>query len=106
MTAEQDKAVRGFYKTKLLVMNIGETYTTGPTEAAFVVNEMIKPASVIPSHANEPTTLGGKVHAGTRTAAFQKALKIPMHVPLSGKTMSFDGGGTCFRATDTVQIDD
>ena len=95
MTAEQDKVVRGFYHANLVVMNIGDTYTTGPKEAAFVINEMIKPASVIPSHANEPATKGGKVRAGTRTAIFQKAVKVPVHIPLSGKTMSFNGAGVC-----------
>jgi hypothetical protein len=24
-----------------------------------------------------------------------KAVKVPVHVPLSGKTMAFDGGGKC-----------
>ena len=95
MTAEPDKVVRGFYHANLAVMNIGDTYTTGPKEAAFVINEMIKPASVIPSHANEPATKGGKSRAGTRTAIFQKAVKVPVHIPLSGKTMSFNGAGVC-----------
>jgi hypothetical protein len=48
-------------------MNIGDTFTTGPKEAAFVVNELIKPASVIASHANELATRNGKVLPGTRT---------------------------------------
>jgi len=95
MTAEQKEVVGGFYKAKLVVMNIGDTFTTGPKEAAFVINEMIKPASVIPSHANEEATKGGEVIAGTRTEAFSKAVNIPVHLPLSGKTMEFDGGGMC-----------
>ena len=95
MTAEQDKVVRGFYKAELVVMNIGDTYTTGPKEAAYVINEMIKPVSVIASHANEPATENGKVRKGTRTDVFQKAVNVPVHIPLSGRTMSFDGGGTC-----------
>ena len=41
MTAEQNSVVRGFYQAELAVMNIGDTYTTGPTEAAFVVNDLI-----------------------------------------------------------------
>ena len=95
MTAEQDKVVRGFYHAELVIMNIDDTYTTGPKEAAFVINEMIKPASVIPSHANEPATKGGKVRAGTRTDIFQKAVKVPVHIPPSGKTMALNGGGVC-----------
>lgn len=95
MTAEQDKVVRGYYGAELAVMNIGDTYTTGPKEAAYVINEMVKPVSVIVSHANEPATEGGKVRAGTKTETFIKAVKVPVHVPLSGRTMSFDGAGKC-----------
>jgi L-ascorbate metabolism protein UlaG (beta-lactamase superfamily) len=95
MTAEQEKVVRGFYDAKLVVINIGDTFTTGPKEAAYVVNELVKPASVIPSHANEEATKSGKVIAGTRTDSFQKAVKVPVHIPLSGKTMEFDDGGKC-----------
>ena len=95
ITAEQDKVVRGFYKAKLVVMNIGDTFTTGPTEAAYVINELVKPVSVIASHANEVATKGGKVLPGTRTDIFQKAVKVPVHIPLSGKTMEFNSGGIC-----------
>jgi len=87
--------VRGFYGAKLAVMNIGDTFTTGPTEAAYVINELVKPASVIASHANEEATKGGKVIAGARTDIFQKAVKVPVHIPLSGKTMEFDAMGKC-----------
>ena len=34
ITAEQDKVVRGHYAASLAVMNIGDTFTTGPLEAA------------------------------------------------------------------------
>lgn len=95
VTAEQKTVVGDQYHAKLVVMNIGDTYTTGPTEAAYVVNDLIKPASVIASHANEVGTEGGKVIAGTKTETFMKAAKMPVHIPLSGKTMSFDGGGKC-----------
>ena len=95
ITAEQDLVVRGHYKAKLVVMNIGDTFTTGPTEAAYVINDLVKPNAVIASHANEEATKGGKVIAGTRTEKFIKAVTVPVHVPLSGKTMSFDGTGKC-----------
>ncbi|WP_033067966.1 MBL fold metallo-hydrolase [Thalassospira australica] len=95
ITAEQDTVVRGHYGAKLVVMNIGDTYTTGPTEAAYVVNDLIQPASVIPSHANEWATDGGVVRSGTRTEAFINAVNVAAHVPLSGKTMAFDASGMC-----------
>ncbi len=95
VTAEQDLVVHRFYKAALAVINIGGTFTTGPTEAAYVINEMVKPHEVIASHANEEATKRGKLLPGTRTEAFKKATQVPVHVPLSGKTMEFDGTGTC-----------
>jgi L-ascorbate metabolism protein UlaG (beta-lactamase superfamily) len=95
ITADQDLVVRGHYAAKLTVMNIGDGFTTGPLEAAYVINELVKPASVIASHANEVGTVGGKVRPGGKTEAFMKAVKVPVHIPLSGKTMEFDGAGKC-----------
>jgi len=77
------------------VINIGDTFTTGPTEAAYVINDLVKPASVIPSHANEAGTVGGKIRPGSKTEAFVKATKVPVYIPLSGKTMQFDSAGKC-----------
>ena len=95
ITADQELVVRSHYNAKLAVMNIGDGFTTGPVEAAFVINELVKPASVIASHANEVGTVGGKVRPGSKTETFMKAVKIPVHIPLSGKTMEFDGSGKC-----------
>src|SRR6185369_10908394 len=95
ITADQELVVRNHYNAKLAVMNIGDGFTTGPAEAAYVINDLVKPNEVILSHANEPGTQGGKVRAGTKTEAFMKAVKIPSHVPLSGKTMEFDENGKC-----------
>jgi L-ascorbate metabolism protein UlaG (beta-lactamase superfamily) len=95
ITAEQDLVVRGYYAASLAVMNIGDTYTTGPKEAAYVVNEFIKPKSVIASHANEASTKLGKVIAGTRSDVFIKAVGVPVYLPLSGRTMEFDATGQC-----------
>jgi L-ascorbate metabolism protein UlaG (beta-lactamase superfamily) len=95
ITADQERVVRDHYKARLVVMNIGDGFSTGPVEAAFVVNDLVKPASVIPSHANEAGTVGGKVRAGSKTEAFLKQAKVPAHVPLSGRTMAFDAAGRC-----------
>ena len=95
ITADQEFVVRGHYNARLVVMNMGDGFTTGPAEAAYVVNELVKPASVIASHANEAGTEGGKVRPGSKTEAFIKAATMPVHVPLSGKTMEFDGNGKC-----------
>lgn len=95
MTAEQESVVGGHYKAELAVINIGDVYTTGPEEAAYVINEMVKAKAVIPSHANQASTKNGLVIAETRTAAFMAAVKVPAHLPLSGRTMAFDGDGVC-----------
>ena len=95
ITAEQDVVVRRHYKANLAVMNIGDVFTTGPTEAAYVINDLVKPKSVIPSHANEPATKDGKLLPNTKTAAFKKAVKVPVYLPLSGKTMEFNGKAKC-----------
>src|SRR5262247_2915279 len=93
--ADQELVVRNHYNAKLAVMNIGDGFTTGPVEAAYVINDLVKPASVIASHANEVGTVGGKVRPGSKTEAFMKAVKVPVHIPLSGKTMVFDAAGKC-----------
>jgi L-ascorbate metabolism protein UlaG (beta-lactamase superfamily) len=93
--AEQDAVVRRYYKANLAVINIGDVFSTGPAEATYVIDDLVKPASVIPSHANEVATKSGKVIPGTKTDTFIKMVKVPAYVPLSGKTMSFDGSGRC-----------
>ncbi|MDH5516901.1 MAG: MBL fold metallo-hydrolase [Gammaproteobacteria bacterium] len=95
ITAEQDTVVRQYYAAKLAVMNIGDTYTTGPEEAAYVVNELIKPVSVIASHANEEATKKGKVVSASRTERFVEATKVPVYLPLSGRTMEFNTAAEC-----------
>ena len=95
IVADQDVVVRQHYNAKLAVMNIGDGFTTGPAEAAYVINDLVKPASVIASHANEVGTVGGKVRPGSKTERFMKAVKVPVYVPLSGKTMEFDASGKC-----------
>jgi L-ascorbate metabolism protein UlaG (beta-lactamase superfamily) len=95
ITAEQDHVVRRHYQANLAVINIGGVFTTGPAEAAFVITDLVKPNAVIASHANEAATKDGKVLSGTRTETFMKRVTIPAHVPLSGKTMAFDGAGRC-----------
>ena len=87
--------IRTLYQARLAVMNIGDGFTTGPAEAAYVMNEQVKPASVIASHANEVGTVGGKVRPGSKTEAFRKAARMPVHIPLSGRTMEFDAAGKC-----------
>jgi L-ascorbate metabolism protein UlaG (beta-lactamase superfamily) len=95
ITAEQEAVVQRFFGANLAVMNIGGIFSTGPTEAAWVINELVKPNAVIASHANEAATVDGEVQPGTKTAAFIEAVTVPVHVPLSGRTMEFDGKANC-----------
>jgi L-ascorbate metabolism protein UlaG (beta-lactamase superfamily) len=100
IVADQKDVVRDFYKARLAVMNIGDGFTTGPKEAAYVMNELVQPVSVIASHANEVATAQGKLRPGTKTEAFVKAVKARTHVPLSGRTMAFDADGKCVAGCD------
>jgi len=103
ITAEQKSVVRGHYRAELVVMNIGDTFTTGPTEAAYVINDLIKPTAVIAAHVNEAATLDGKVLSNTKTGTFIKATSVPVHLPLSGRTMAFDRGRQlCERVLSSV----
>ncbi|CAN5572737.1 hypothetical protein BH11PSE7_BH11PSE7_25840 [soil metagenome] len=95
ITADQERVVRDLYHAKLAVMNMGDGFTTGPAEASFVMNELVKPVSVIASHSNEVSTVGGKPRPGSKAEAFIKLAKMPVYLPLSGKTMEFDAGGKC-----------
>lgn len=95
ITGEQKLVVNEHYGAELVVMNIGDTFTTGPKEAAYVINDLVRPNAVIASHANEAATEKGQVLDGTRTRQFVSLSSVPVHIPLSGKTMSFDGNARC-----------
>jgi L-ascorbate metabolism protein UlaG (beta-lactamase superfamily) len=95
VTADQERVVRDLYHVQLAVMNIGDVLLAGSVEAAYIINELVKPAAVIVSHPNEAATEGGKVRPGSKTETFIKLVKVPVHVSLSGRTMQFDGAGKC-----------
>ena len=58
-THEMDSILKNV-GVNLVVINIGDGFTTGPPEAALAIS-LIQPAAVIPSHANEVATTGGNV---------------------------------------------
>ena len=76
----------------------GVKITKVPTEAAHVIDELVKPNAVIVS--NETATKAGKVTAGTKTDRFIKTTKLPLHASLSEATMALDGAGNCPRVAD------
>ena len=102
VTAEQETVVKNQYNAQLAVINIGDTYTTGPTEAAYVINELIQPTSVIPSHANEVATEMGRVVPDTKTAEFVNATEVPAYIPLSGQIMEFNSQEECVAGCESL----
>ncbi len=99
INADQETTVRRFYGANLAIINAGGLFTSGPREAAFSINELIKPNAVIPQHTNEEATKGGKLRPGTKTAKFKSLINknIAFHLPLSGVTMEFDGNAKCVK---------
>jgi hypothetical protein len=89
--------INGFYKANLAVINVAPS-SMQPEEAAFAINELIQPLAVIVSHTNEAATKGGRVNPNTRAKQFTELVRgRPVHLPLSGKTMEFDGSAKCVR---------
>ena len=108
LTSDMETVVSRFFHPTLAVINISDTFVTGPEEAAFAIRHLIRPKTVIPSHANEIATTHGVVNAGTRTARFIELLHLPgnrehedegsgpeVFVPRSGLTLEFDGQARC-----------
>jgi len=93
--AEMQIIARDFYRAHLMELNYGAS-ALSPEGAAYAVNVLVQPASVIISHVNEAATSGGKIKPDTRTAAFSALVKgRPVYPALSGKTMEYDGSGKC-----------
>lgn len=85
-----------YYNVNAAIIHIGDIFTMGPDEAAFATNTLIKPKSVIPTHANEFATTGGNVNPGTKTERFiNKVDSAEVFVPLSGVPILCDGTGKC-----------
>lgn len=96
--ADQDVTVRGFYGAELAIINAGGIFTSGPKEAAYSISKLIQPKAVIPHHMNEAATENGQLKPNSKTAQFKALITdIPVHIPLSGRTMEFDGNGTCLN---------
>jgi L-ascorbate metabolism protein UlaG (beta-lactamase superfamily) len=92
--SEMKTVVHDFHKANLAVLNLGNNpgiFSSG----GYAMNELVRPASVILTHPNEPVTEGGKLRPASRTAALMKELKPAAYLALSGRTMEFDGMGKC-----------
>ena len=92
---EMKTVVHDFHKVNLAVLNLGDG-ALAPDPASHVINQLIRPSAVVVTHVNEWATTEGKVRPGTSTRQFIDKVKgRPVHVPLSGKTMEFNGAAKC-----------
>lgn len=92
---EMKTVVNEYHHANLAVLNLGPSAVT-VNSAAYAMNELVRPASVIFSHVNEAVTEGGKLRPASRAAAISKQLKgVTPHLAISGRTMEFDGAGKC-----------
>lgn len=90
-----------FYSPGLMVLNIGPG-GNGPTslgheDAIRVVQHLVRPTTVMPSHVGEQATAGGVLRANTRTELFVRNTKglTEIVLPLSDVPRMFDGDGRC-----------
>ena len=92
---EMKTVVNEYHHANLAVLNLGPSAVT-VNSAAYAMNELVRPNSVIFSHVNEAVTEGGKLRPAARAAAIMKLLKgVTPHLAISGRSMEFDGAGNC-----------
>jgi L-ascorbate metabolism protein UlaG (beta-lactamase superfamily) len=93
--ADMKTIVHDFHKANLTFLNLGPN-AVSPESAAYIINELVQPATVIASHPNEAVTEGGKLQPNTRMKAFIDLVRNrPVYLALSGKTMEFDASAKC-----------
>jgi L-ascorbate metabolism protein UlaG (beta-lactamase superfamily) len=103
MFGDMSTIIERFYRPSLVVLNMSDQVTLGPVEAAFVIQSLVRPTTVMPSHVNEQATIDGVIARGTRVERFRDFLRgtVNVVVPLSGITFEFDGNGRCVRCPMT-----
>lgn len=94
---DMEHIIARYYRPNLIVANISDQVTLGPDEAAFMIERLVRPTTVMPSHVNEDATSGGVLRPGTRVERFAARVRSFTEVvlPLSGMVRSFDGAGRC-----------
>ncbi|MBI3262257.1 MAG: MBL fold metallo-hydrolase [Acidobacteria bacterium] len=97
MFGDMASIIERYYVPKLVIINMGDVATMGPDEAAFAITHLVRPTTVMPFHANEQSTSGGVVQAGTRVQWFADRVRpyAGVVLPLSGITFQFDQDGRC-----------
>lgn len=92
--ADMKALVHDFYHPNAMALNLGPSAST-PAGQAFIVDDLIQPATVIVTHTNDVGTVGGRAKPNTRVSAFLALLKRPHVLAVSGRTIELDGGGKC-----------
>jgi L-ascorbate metabolism protein UlaG (beta-lactamase superfamily) len=97
MMGDMQSVISRFYKPTVVVVNMSDTATMGPNEAAFMVHDLVRPRTVMPSHVNEQATSGGTIRGGTRVELFSQLTRsfVDIVLPLSDVVRSFDASGRC-----------
>jgi L-ascorbate metabolism protein UlaG (beta-lactamase superfamily) len=98
---DMNQVISKFYHPNLMVINIGPG-GNGPTalgvdDAVNIVQQLVRPATVLPSHVGEQATSGGVVRSNTRTEWFVRYARpfAEVVLPVSDVTLTFDGEGRC-----------
>ena len=96
VSAEMDMIGR-LYRPQLAVINVADPAVMGAEQAAFAVQQDIRPATALLTHVNEQATNGGRVVSGTRADRFSRMIGGSSEVVMavSGVTRSLDADGRC-----------
>jgi L-ascorbate metabolism protein UlaG (beta-lactamase superfamily) len=92
--SEMRTIVADYHNANLAVLNLGNNPGIYYS-AAYAINDLIEPASVLLTHPNEAATENGRPRTGSHTARLIDEIDVPTHMALSGRTMEFDGRGRC-----------
>jgi L-ascorbate metabolism protein UlaG (beta-lactamase superfamily) len=93
--------ISNYYHPNLMVINVGPggngPTSIGPDEAVYIVRNLLRPVTVLPSHVGEQASSGGAVRANTWTEWFVRYASsfVAVVLPLSDTTLAFDGEGRC-----------
>jgi len=101
MFTEMKTTMNEFYHASLVELNLGYSALNAKA-AAYIINDLVKPTSIILSHVNEGATSGGKPKPDSHTADFLALVKgPPVYLGTSGRAMEFDGAGKCVAGCAT-----
>src|SRR5207247_9347964 len=74
MFGDMQQVVSKFYRPNLMVINIGPGINgpaaLGPDEAVYIIQNLLRPTTVMPSHVGEQATSGGVVRSNSWTEWF------------------------------------